>query len=572
MKRLTRLLPFIAALAAFVALVPALLAQTSPVYTETFDGAPQQPQPWQNPHNWDIVVLGFDARVGSEDPQRQSHNVAGHGPNCEAPGFPFTPTNTHQMRSALDMVFICGVGAGTHLMTGAGICGYCAVYMTPPVVADMSQGPAQISIDMSTLRTSPRDWVQWVLTPDDGHHELAFISTDQHMPANYVKIEMAGTNVFIIKQRVNGGQEMAVSSDTFTTYDTVLARQVPPLLTSMARRDTFQATISPTRLSFCMPKYAFCWANDVTLPVPLDPAIWHNKVQQQINHVSYNAQKGCEQAAFDAGFNVNELEDQFGIVNSDWTFQRCPPSTWHWDNLTINPAIPYVVIPAVPATFETFSSAPTTVNFAAPAPAGARLSFLAWGDTPQLRVSYDGGATWLAPRFQPSLATAHQEYGEQVYTSIPEGQRSIMLRGSPSWVQFIANTFKIVGAPGGAPAPIPTSPPTPTVPPATATAMATIQATAVPTSTPTATPTLVPATATAAATQTMIAEATLTAEPTLLPSPTPTMTPTPEPPPTATPGATVVGTPVLPLCSVTIRVDAENDTLTIDPGVCANPG
>lgn len=536
-----RLLPLLSALAALALLLPAL-AQTAG-FLETFDGTPITPEPWKQADTWSLTRLGFDSRVGREDPDRQRNNLASHGPNCEAPGFPFTTTNTHQMRSAADMTFLCGAGSGTHLMTATGISGYGAVYMTPPVVADLSGGTAEISIDMSTLRTSSRDWVQWVLTPPGGGHELAYINNDQHRPPDNIKVQLAGGgNVMLVTQRVNG-VEYQIPQDTSTTWDQVFARQTPPLTTSMARRDTFKATISSTRVSFCMPKYSFCWVNNALLPRPLDPAVWHDQVRLQLNHVSYNAMKSCEAEALATGFSIADIEDEFSIVNNQFTRDHCPPTTWHWDNLSVNPAIPFSVIPSIPADFESNSGSVFNVRFAAPAPAASYLSFLAWGDTPQLRVSLDGGSSWVAPRLQPDAGPANccQDTGEQVYQPVQEGLQSVMVLGRSSWVHTHFYAFKLEGSPGGPVVVVPSSP-TPTVPPATATAAATIQATAVPTVTPTITPT-----------PTVTPSPTGTPEPTLLPSPTPT--------PSETPVLAVSATPTIGL--------TQTPTATPGPSTCA---
>ena len=108
--------------------------------------------------------------------------------------------------------------------------------------------------------------------------------------------------------------------------------------------------------------------------------------------------------------------DQCGIVHNAYGDQHCPPNTWHWDNVSITPAVPYSVIPSNPADLRLSSEAPSNVSFAAPAPENASLSFVSFGDTPQLAVSYDGGLTWLPPKFQEATAFDHPEVERSLHS------------------------------------------------------------------------------------------------------------------------------------------------------------
>src|SRR6185437_12879630 len=97
------------------------------------------------------------------------------------------------MRSEADTVFICN----DHVMTSPGLTGYGAIYMTPPAVADFSAGATTITWDMSTLRTSARDWVDVVLTPWDQQSQMAYNNNDQHIPPHNIHVTMAGTNAML---------------------------------------------------------------------------------------------------------------------------------------------------------------------------------------------------------------------------------------------------------------------------------------------------------------------------------------------------------------------------------------
>jgi hypothetical protein len=454
-------------------------------FIETFDSAPATPADYTNPHNWDFMVFGVNER---------QPNLAQHGPNCEAPGFPYTSTNSHRVANAGNAVFICN----NHLMTSPGITGYGAVYMTPPAVADFSAGPATISWDQSTLRTSSRDWVYITLTPFMEHHEMPYLNVDQHIPAHNIRILLGGANTFILSEQVNGQDVRIPQQDDYHTWQDVFHAQTPPLEESPTRRDTFQVTLDQNRISFCMPHYqgfngdpTFCWARNVQLPQALSPSVWSNQASVQITHVVYNAEKACEDGALANGFDNNTVLDQFSIVHNAYGDANCPPNTWHWDNVSINPAVGYSVIQSSPQDFHTNTGSPTTVQFAQPAPAGAYLSFVSWGDTPQLAVSFNNGANWNAPRFQASTSLAHPEVGENVFMPIPAGQRSIVVRGANGyWGTFEAQAFKIVSPPSGSPSVAPPSAPTSTP---TSTPVTPPTATAVPTAAPAApTPTNIP--------------------------------------------------------------------------------
>jgi len=478
----------VAMLALVVALVPAV-AQQNASFTETFDGTPPAPATYTNPAHWSIFVQGFNAQEATA-----GATVAQHGPNCEPPGFPYTATNTHVMHSATDAVFLCN----GHVMTSLGVTGYGAVYMTPPAMLDFSQGSATIRWDMSTLRTSARDWVDVVLTPWAEHSDFAYNNNDQHIPPHNIHVTLAGTNVWQAFERIGGGiqygqgQDVQLAGDGSTTWDDVFRRA--GTTESPARRDTFEIRLSRTTLSVCMPGYdspaggVFCWIN-TTLPEPLEPAVWGDQATVMLSHRTYNAEKACNE---DNG-QPQPWTDQLNINHTAYGDLNCPPDTWHWDNVAIQPFVPYLIIPAVPSDAAITAASGGVVTFAQPAPSGAALSFVQFSHTPDLRVSYDAGHTWIAPRIQPAIAPnngASEENGESVFDPIPAGVQQVMVRGSNGfWGTFDAEAFRIVGPPSSG-LPVPTPLPTATSVPATPTS------TPGPSATPAPRPTGVPATLT----------------------------------------------------------------------------
>jgi hypothetical protein len=350
--------------------------------------------------------------------------------------------------------------------------------MTPPAVADFSAGPARISWDQSTLRTSSRDWVYVTLTPFGEHHEMPYLNTDQHIPPHNIRVLLGGANTFVLSEQINGRDVAIPQQDSFRTWNDVFAAQTSPLTESPTRRDKFEITLDAQTISFCMPNYqgfngdpTFCWARNVRLPEALSPSVWGNQATVQITHVTYNAEKSCEDEALRNGYDANSVLDQYNIVHNAWGDAHCPPNTWHWDNVSVSPAVPYTVIQSQPQDLYVTTPSATTVTFAQPAPAGAYLSFVSWGATPQLAVSFNGGATWTPPTFQQSTALAHPEVGENVFMPIPPGQQAIMVRGANGyWGSFEAQACKVVVSPRSSqlapPAPpAPQAPPTPTVSP-----------------------------------------------------------------------------------------------------------
>jgi hypothetical protein len=464
-----------------------VLAQTASLL-ETFDGSPSVPTPYTNPDNWEILVQGVNAQEAAA-----GVSIAQHGPHCEAPGYPYTPLNSHPIRSSDDAVFQCN----GHLMTALGITGYGAIYMTPPALMNFRNGPAVLSWDMSTLRTAARDWVDIVLTPYAEHQMLAYNNNDQHVPPDNIHIQLAGGgNVFLVSQRVNGGPDMPILGDGGTTWDMVQAAQNPPLHQDAARRDSFQVELTSTHISVCITgnnipqtytyrgQQGFCWV-DADLVTPLASDTWGGQSTVQLDHRDYNPEKSC-----------SAEDDASGIVHSPFGDVTCPPDTWHWDNVRINPSVPFSIIRPT-EDYHLSNPSPQTVNFVAAAPANTNLEFVTFGDNSALQVSYDGGASWRQAVFQPALATGHDENGEMVWMPVPQGTRSVQVRGNNGfWGSYESYAFNLVSPSTGVviPTQVPTgggsgggstSTPTPTP-----TSPAASTSTPTPTRTPTAPPTV----------------------------------------------------------------------------------
>jgi hypothetical protein len=368
-------IPSVAALAALVLVVApsgyldSVFAQTTG-FLETFEGTPAKPQPTM-PLGWDVTFLG-------DLQPTEAH----HGDDCSP------PPATHHVSNLEDMVFICK----GHIMTAINA-GYGAIYLTPDQMLDFSNGEAVLKWDMSTLRTSARDWVDVVITPFGENRQLSFENTDVHQPLDAVHIEMVGPDVFVPTVWRNG-QRQSVQSDTYHTFDMILAGA--GLRPDAARRDTFELHLSRTHIKFGMPAYNFWWADtDI-------PALNWNQGVIQLNHRSYNPNKAC---------------------NYDGT---CAPDTWHWDNVSLNPAAPFTIARADRRMVDATTT--NQVNFATPAPANAFLRFVGIGVP--IQYSVDGGATWQMAQTQgESVGKSHPEIPDNFWTSIPAGTQSVQFRG-----------------------------------------------------------------------------------------------------------------------------------------------
>lgn len=389
-----------------VAQVRTALAQAA-AYLQQFTGRPPSPQPWQ-PTDWDVSVHSRDTGTWLQlEPM-----TAQHGPDCAG------PPATHPLNGAYaDAVFICN----DHLMTAINAGGYGVIYLTPNRLVDFSAGEAVVRFDMSTRRTSGRDWVDLWISPYADHLQLPlqdWLPDLQGEPRRAVQVRMDnfnGTSIFrVVTVSDHGARE--VNGNTFTGYETFL---VP----DAARRDTFELRISRTRLKFGMPAYNFWWV-DTTIP----DLGWDQGVVQ-LGHHSYNPTKDC--------------------VPSD----NCQPNTWHWDNVRIEPAIPFTILRADRRYVD--RNSPATVQFPAPSPAGSHLRFSAIG-TPQ--YSLDGGATWQTAQRQTQELNDPYHFASY-WTPIPTGITAVQLRGTGnSWMIKDISIWSLQGDGSSPPAPTPLPP------------------------------------------------------------------------------------------------------------------
>jgi hypothetical protein len=166
------------------------------------------------------------------------------------------------------------------------------------------------------------------------------------------------------------------------------------LTESATRRDKIEVRLSRNHLKVGMPGYSFSW-----IDAPIPQQSWSQGVVQ-FGHHSYTPTK------------------------SDGCGSVCQPNTWHWDNISISPAVPFTLLRA---DNRAASATNNRANFAAPAPAQSFLRFAAIGGN--LRVSFDGGASWQAARLQEQKSAA-DDYIKSYWMPIPAGVTSVQFRGN----------------------------------------------------------------------------------------------------------------------------------------------
>ena len=344
--------------------------QSPGTFLETFDGDPSSPRRW-NPDNWDVTV--HSRNYWFELPAME----AAHGPNCEAPPM------THTVTAYEDTVYNCK----NHIMTAINDDSYGVIYLTPNQLVDFSNGEAVVRFDVSTLRTSKRDWIDLWITPYDDNLQLPLPEWMPDLngePRYGIQVEMSdfdGGTPFKIRLMDDFHVE-ELEGNWWTGYEEFF---VP----DAKRRDTFELRISKNHVKFGMPDYDFWWV-DTEIP-ELD---WGQGVVQ-LGHHSYNPTKDCS---------------------------NCAPNSWHWDNVFIEPAVPFNMIKADRRYTNIFDG--STVNFAAPAPKDAHLRFAGVGQN--FEVSFDGGASWQPAQVQDQRR--HNEHFWSFWTPIPEGTQQVQFR------------------------------------------------------------------------------------------------------------------------------------------------
>lgn len=407
------------------------LAATS--YTQVFDVAPLTPQPARPVTDWDVAVHS-DSVGGTWDTLAASPLEASHGADCGA------PPATHHVATYDDAVFFCR----NHIMTAINADGgYGVIYLTPPQMLDFSAGEAVLRWDMSTLRTSTRDWVDVWVSPYADRLQLPLedsLPDLQGPPRNaiHLRMDQPSVNPLAAMFRVRTVRNFVEGDLPGNSYADWLNVLVP----DAARRDTFELRMTRTHLKFWMPAYGLVWFDGDVADLGWDQGV------VQLGHHSYNPSKACD-------FNGT-----------------CGPDTWHWDQVTLSSAVPFSIIPVSP---RSTSAASTVLTFAQPAPEQATLQFAAFGSNVQ--VSWDGVAWANAPT--GNEMKHDQSHADTYQVPVPIGATQARVRASGGggtalwqardfsvWSQFPVAPNQRTPTPTRLPTAVPTVPPgLPTVAP-----------------------------------------------------------------------------------------------------------
>ena len=338
--------------------------------------------------DYDVQVHSRDAASRRQLEPMEAH----HGPDCA--GYPAT----HPVSSRAGAVFVCN----NHLMTAINGSDYGVIYVTPRAMVNFGEGEAVIRWDISTLRTSDRDWWDVWLTPWDDNLALPLERDLPDLtgePFNAVHLRLATENAICPEVFINGVAQLPGRFQPgdwcawWKGYDQVLEP-------SAVGRTTFELRIARNHLAIGLPG-AGLWWYDADLPVmlPFEEAV------VQFGHHSYNPGKGGG-----------------------------TPNTWHWDNLSIAPAVPFSIEVTSPETVVTAG----TNSLGRPAPPGAALRFAANGSI----VEIEDGRGW---RTVTPQRAGDGFRSASYFVAIPEGTTTVQVRMSAgeSWYRgpFVAGDF-----------------------------------------------------------------------------------------------------------------------------------
>jgi hypothetical protein len=302
-------------------------------------------------------------------------------------------------------------------MTAIKAGGYGVIYLTPNRMLSFASGEGVVRFDMSTLRTSGRDWVDLWITPFSENVALPLDSDIdlQGAPKDSVHIFMDLGDASVFKGEVYRN---------FHSTSLPVASNVPiekVLTPSAQNRTPFELRITRTHIQFGLPGYNLWWVNTSIPDLGWDTGIL------QLGHHSYNPQKDCQNSTL-----------------------VCLPNTWHWDNVSINRTAPFNIIKADRRYIDKDDApANQTVTFDKPAPANAFLRFSGIGT---IEVSFNGGTYQKAVKAQssglPGIGNYHPEHLSSYWMPVPQGTRTVKLRFSADdWystgLPMIAKDFAI---------------------------------------------------------------------------------------------------------------------------------
>lgn len=404
-------------------------------FVETFTGTPSSPKSLvMNYPRWSMypVSQGSFSWVLNPDPM-----IAQHGPNCEKPedfGYrgwdgKIVPSGFHKLTSLDDTVYQCA----NHVMTASnpqrGGTGNDMVVMKPNHMVDLTKGVATISVDVSTLGTSIGSWWDMWITPWDNQ----LLHPTEH------PIHFSGRPKGALQSQIRDFDNLGQSKKwLFQAYD----NNYRPLIAENTQPNGFDITFdkgAPDIRSFV----GISTTRRDTYEMRIDKA--NSTVQLFIRAVSDNELKLIKTHKVPGGINFDYGVVQFLSANYNPTTNAANPNcahpcriptTWHWDNAVIKPAVPYTLINANQRLI--WDDSPSKkITWDEAAPANARMLFIANSDsyvsTDRPELSFDGGATWkkaqwVRPTNDGGVFTPR--FDMLTYSiDVPHGQREALIRG-----------------------------------------------------------------------------------------------------------------------------------------------
>ena len=337
-------------------------------FEERFVGAPSAPLPWSSPR-WDIVL--HDRTDGALNAMEADHDAM-----CGA------PPSTHSIHSNSEAVFLCR----DHVMTAVNSSdpGYAAVYLTPAALVDWADGVATISFDVSTFRSTNRDWIDLWITPWEDNMVLpleAWLPDLNGPPRRAIHLRVV--NKFAWAIYAYPGERKLSQSDW---------RDLP-VPYSKTQRDTFSVMIGAGRLKLLYrnkSREGSITVEDIPLPHDFNVA----RAVMQFGHHSYTPAKDCPATKIGA----------------------CGPNTWHWGNVKVDKAKEFQI-----AKIGRLSAA-STIGVSA-----GWLRFAARGAT-----ELNWGEGWIEAH-PGNGGLAKEGQFASYFVQVPMGATSVQIKGRATW-------------------------------------------------------------------------------------------------------------------------------------------
>jgi hypothetical protein len=349
------------------------LLQSQTNYHETFDVDPTQPTSFYGVDDWAVFIH-------SRNKQYQLDSTyAHHGPFCQPPishngG---AGDSSHWVSDFEDAVYYCK----NHIMTSIRADGYGLINLVPDHMVHL-EDEARISVDVSTMDEagSGRDWFTIMVVPYEDFNPLTagFWVPDLSGPAR---------NIIWMETGYNNGRRftMRMVDNDFNDVElpisnwSALEDYITP---SKTTRTTFELRIKPyhIKLGMKLPENhpsgeEYLWWVDTGVDNSGNPIhISWTDAMVMLGHYSYNPRK-----------------NNGGIEN-----------TWHWDNLRIEPAVPFDINQS---TRRYADASDPVLTFEDEITIGSRIVFSAPDYTriaDAIRVSLDNGTTWINPQRIPA--------------------------------------------------------------------------------------------------------------------------------------------------------------------------